>query len=138
MKYLLDTCIISYFFRALPNVVENFKKTKPNDLAISCVTHMEIEFELALNTTRASILRTKCNQLCSMVHILPFEKEEAIIAATIRTKLQKKGKPIGHYDVLIAATAISHKLICVTNNMREFDRIDNLTIENWMEETMLT
>lgn len=134
MKYLLDTCIVSYFFRAVPNVLAHLEKTKPDDLAISCITYMEIEFGLALNIARASILKAKWDQFCSMIHILPFKNEDAIIAATIRAKLQKAGRPIGYYDVLIAATAIRHQLICVTNNVREFDRIVDLKLENWFEE----
>ncbi len=136
MKYLLDTCIISYFFKALPAVLENFQARSPGDLAMSSITFMEIEFGLELNSARAKKLRPKWLALSSIIHVLPFESEDAIIAGTLRSKLQKGGNTIGAYDVLIAATALRHNLICVTNNTREFERIMELKIENWMETTL--
>lgn len=132
MKYLLDTCIVSYFFRRIPNVISNFESQEPGDLAISSITFMEIEFGLELNPERAKKLKPIWMQLNSIINVLPFEDEDAIIAASIHAKLQKKGIKIGAYDVLIAATALKNKLICVTNNMREFDRIMELRLENWI------
>ncbi|WP_375330247.1 PIN domain-containing protein [Candidatus Tisiphia endosymbiont of Nemotelus uliginosus] len=63
--------------------------------------------------------------------ILPFNDGTAIIAAAIRALLKQQGKPIGAYDVLIAATALEHKIICVTNNLSEFQRIKELELLDW-------
>lgn len=135
MIYLLDTCIVSYFFKGHSGVIAHFQSNTPEDLAISTVTAFEIEFGLALDPIRAKKLKTKWDQLRKLIHILPFEEADAKYAAKIRSVLQKKGKPIGCYDVMIAATALRHHLICVTHNTKEFKRVDELQIENWAVES---
>lgn len=69
--------------------------------------------------------------LCALVTVLPFSLREAKIAASIRFDLEQKGKPIGHYDVLIAATALQQNAVLITNNTREFSRIEALKIKDW-------
>ena len=65
--------------------------------------------------------------------ILPFGPAEASEYGEIRTYLQKQGTPIGPMDTLIAAHARSEGLILVTNNIREFERVPDLELENWTE-----
>ena len=77
-------------------------------------------------TTREAVLG-----FLNDVEALAFTKDEANVAARIRTNLQKAGQPIGAYDILIAATALTHKLVLVTSNEKEFSRIPDLAIENW-------
>jgi len=62
---------------------------------------------------------------------LPFGLKEAKSAAEIRVNLEKTGRPIGGYDVLIAAIAITHGAILVTHNTQEFDRIKYLQVADW-------
>lgn len=135
MIYLLDTCIISYFFKGHSGVIAHFQSNKPDDLAISSITAFEIEFGLELDPLRAKKLRPKWDQLRKLIHILSFEESDAQYAAKIRSDLQKKGKSIGYYDVMIAAAALRHHLICVTHNTREFTRVSDLQLENWALET---
>jgi tRNA(fMet)-specific endonuclease VapC len=70
-------------------------------------------------------------EMCSLVNILPFAKKEAKASAQIRAGLEKKGTPIGPYDVMIAGTAVSQQGILITNNVNEFKRVPRLKIENW-------
>lgn len=63
--------------------------------------------------------------------MLPFGNQEACFSASIRAKLEKKGTPIGPYDLLIAGTTLAHQGILVTNNTKEFNRVSELKIENW-------
>ncbi|MFM6254402.1 MAG: PIN domain-containing protein, partial [Dolichospermum sp.] len=65
------------------------------------------------------------------ITVLNFTLQEAEKAAEIRSILKIAGSPIGSYDVLIAATALSHNLMIITSNVREFQRVPNLQIENW-------
>src|SRR5262245_26461699 len=106
MKYLLDTCIISYLFKAVPEVVDAFKAKSPEELAITTLSVMEIEYGLALNATRAGKFGPKWKEFISIINLLSFETEDAILAASLRAILHKKGQPIGAYDVLIAAVAL--------------------------------
>lgn len=63
--------------------------------------------------------------------MLPFDSHEAHCSALIRADLEKKGTPIGPYDLLIAGIAVAHQGILVTNNTKEFNRVPELKLENW-------
>lgn len=92
---------------------------------------MEIQYGLALNPARASKIQPAIQGILDSIHIVEFGSPEAAQAAQIRQALNTKGTPIGAYDVLIAATAFTKGLITVTANVREFERVAGLTIENW-------
>ena len=72
-----------------------------------------------------------CPQICADLTSLPFEAKAAQICGQIRVKLQAKGTPIGAYDLQIAAIALANNLTLVTHNTREFERIENLALEDW-------
>lgn len=131
MKYLLDTCVLSDFARGEANSVAQVTATPPDLVAISVVTEMEIEFGLALNPARARRLAPVMHALLQAVSILPYDSEDARATATLRAALQKKGRPIGAYDALIAGCALARGLVLVTSNEKEFGRIGGLRIENW-------
>lgn len=67
----------------------------------------------------------------SPVTILPFDSYAAEEYGNIKTELEKTGSPIGPMDLLIAAHARAKQLVVVTNNTREFDRVEGLTVEDW-------
>ncbi|WP_257236091.1 PIN domain-containing protein [Nostoc sp. 'Peltigera malacea cyanobiont' DB3992] len=92
---------------------------------------MEIKYGLAINPQRALKIQSLVEALFGSITILPFSVEEAEQAAQIRSILKTAGTPIGSYDVLIAATAVTHDHIVVTSNIREFQRVNSLQIENW-------
>jgi len=69
--------------------------------------------------------------LLGAVSIFPYGLEDARATAMLRASLQKKGRPIGTYDVLIAGCALARGLVLVTSNEREFSRVGGLRIENW-------
>lgn len=72
-------------------------------------------------------------EFISPLEVLDFTNEDAVIYGRIRAELEKHGKLIGAMDLLIASIAISRELILVTNNTREFSRISDLKVENWVE-----
>ena len=130
--YLLDTNTLIYFFKGLGNVPEKMLSESPKDIAIPAIVVLELEYGI----TKSNAPKKRQQQLaeiCSLVKILPFGAVEAKQAASIRTKLEKKGTPIGPYDLLIAGTALSHNAALVTNNVKEFSRVPKLQIENWFE-----
>ena len=75
--------------------------------------------------------KEQLEQLSGTVNMLPFGKKEAEQAAAIRARLERQGLPIGPYDVLIAATALSNHCTLVTHNAKEFSRVEGLQIEDW-------
>jgi tRNA(fMet)-specific endonuclease VapC len=70
-------------------------------------------------------------ELCALVEVLAFGNEEAKTSAAIRAALEKKGTPIGPYDVMIAGTVLSKQGVLVTNNTKEFRRVPKLKIVDW-------
>lgn len=74
---------------------------------------------------------TQLNDFTSQVQVFPFGKAQAESAAEIRADLELRGKPIGPYDILIAATARSHDATLVTHSIREFNRVPDLKIVDW-------
>ncbi len=131
MKYLLDTCTVSDFVKGRPGVLSRIKATVPNLLAISSITLMEIEFGLALNPHRARKLAPVINAFLGSITTFSFDEADSLAAAGVRASLQRKGKSIGSYDVLIAGCGLARGLIVVTSNVTEFQRVGGLIVENW-------
>jgi tRNA(fMet)-specific endonuclease VapC len=131
MAYLLDTCVLSDFVKGEQNTLNQLKSISPTDLFISSLTVMEIKYGLAINPAKAIKIQPLIETFLISITVLNFTSQEAEKAAEIRSILKIAGSPIGSYDVLIAATALSHNLMIVTSNVREFQRVPNLQIENW-------
>jgi len=133
MSYLLDTCVISDFFKKQPSVLKRFKEASPEELHLSALTIMEIEFGLKLHAEREKKIRPLWEELLTWITTLPYSKECAVATASIRADLKHRGLPVGAYDLLIGGTALAHNLIMVTSNRDEFDRMPGLTVEDWRD-----
>ena len=131
MKYLLDTCTVSDFVKGQPGVLARIKATSPNQIVVSSITRMEIDYGLALNSARAKKLSPLLDVFFAVTHTVAFDAPDAHAAAAIRAALKRKGQPIGAYDVLIAGSGVARGLIVVTSNVDEFARVSGLQIENW-------
>jgi tRNA(fMet)-specific endonuclease VapC len=129
--YILDTNTLIYFFKGVGNVADNLLAVSPKDIGIPAVVLYELEYGIARSTSPKK--RTKqLEELCALVEVLAFGSEEAKTSATIRASLEKKGTPIGPYDVMIAGTVLSKQGILVTNNTKEFRRVPKLKIIDWL------
>ncbi|MBE7422355.1 MAG: type II toxin-antitoxin system VapC family toxin [Zoogloeaceae bacterium] len=131
MTWLLDTCTVSDFVKGQAGVLARLKTTPPQSISISAVTRMEIEYGLQLHPARTEKLAPVIDAFLASITVLPFENADAKAAGTIRAVLQKRGRPIGAYDIMIAGTALTRGLTVVTSNVGEFDRIEGLRVENW-------
>jgi len=131
MAYLLDTCVVSDFVKGEQNTLNKLKLISPTDLFISSLTVMEIKYGLAINPAKAIKIQPLIETFLISITVLNFTSQEAEKAAEIRSILKIAGSPIGSYDVLIAATAVTYNHIVVTSNVGEFQRVPNLLIENW-------
>ena len=132
MKYMLDTNICIYAIKNKPEKVLNTLKEKMNDgICISAITLAElahgVEKSAAREKNRAALLR-----FLTILTVLPFDDLAAAEYGEVCADLQRKGTPIGTMDMLIAAHAKTEGLILVTNNTREFERVQGLTLENWV------
>lgn len=131
MKYLLDTCVISDFIRGEQGILRRVKSEQPNNLAISSITWMEIQYGLKLNPERAKKIKAAIIGLCESIHILPYGYKDGTFTASVRATLKTSGMPIGPYDVMIAGCALNHGLILITSNTDEFERVAGLSLEDW-------
>lgn len=131
MNYLLDTCVVSDFFKKIPAVVKHFEMISPEKIHVSTITVMEIEYGLRLNLEREKKIQPLWKALLKYIHIMPYSAKCAIASASIRADLKSKGLPMGPYDVLIAGTSLAHNMILVTSNIGEFKRIQEFLVEDW-------
>ena len=131
MNYLLDTCTISDFFKKIPSVVKNFQEITPNQLYVSTISIMEIEFGLKLHLEKEIKIRPLWCEFLKLIQPVFFSLKCAEATSHIRSDLKKKGNLIGPYDLLIAGTAMANNLIVVTPNMKEFNRISEIKIVDW-------
>lgn len=134
MKYMLDTNICIYAIKHKPpEVIKNFIKHDPDHICVSSITYSElmhgVEKSQAMERNRAAI-----TLFLSSISILPFDNYAAEEYGKVRAELERKGTPIGPMDMLIVGHARSERLILVTNNTREFVRVENLEIEDWTQE----
>lgn len=133
MKYMLDTNICIYVIKNKPpTVLQRFRDHQNDGLCISAITLAElvhgVEKSEQQEKNAAALLH-----LIDLLKVIPFDDHAAYEYGKICAYLQKQGTPIGTMDMLIAAHARLHAFILVTNNVREFSRVPNLTVENWYE-----
>ena len=130
--YILDTNTLIYFFKGMGKVAERFLSTSPHEIAIPSIVLYELELGIAKSSSPEK-RQVQLKEICSLVEVLQFDVKEARSSALVRAQLEKKGTPIGAYDVLIAGTALAHRGVLVTNNTKEFTRVAELKLENWFK-----
>ena len=129
--YLLDTNICIYVIRRRPtHVVDRLIAHDPREVAISSVTLAELEFGVEKSTAQIRN-RAALELFLAPLQVLAFDAGAAKRYGAIRADLERKGRPIGGLDLMIAAHALAVEAILVTNNPREFTRVPRLRIENW-------
>jgi tRNA(fMet)-specific endonuclease VapC len=133
MKYMLDTNICIYLIKKRPEgVLHTLHRRVRQGIGISSITLSELEFGVQLSQ---HVEQNSINLLRFLVEfdILSFDEAAAREYGKIRAVLQRSGKLIGNMDMLIAAHAKALGAVLVTNNEREFNRVDGLTTENWVQ-----
>lgn len=134
MKYMLDANIIAYAINKRPEtVLARLTAHDPEDICISAVTLAELEFGVC-KSSRPEQNRLALMAFLARIQILPFDADAAREYEDIRQALSKRGNLIGANGLLIAAHARAKGLTLVTNNEREFSRVDRLRLENWAAE----
>ena len=133
MKYLLDTNICIYLIKKRPpSVIAKFNEHSVGDIGVSSLTVAEIAYGVQKSQRRTQN-REALLQFLSPLVISEFDANAAFIYGQIRAELESQGTPIGSLDMLIAGHAVSLEVTLVTNNEREFSKVPDLVIENWME-----
>lgn len=131
VRYLLDTNICIYIAKHNPPAVrERFSRHTADELAMSVVTLGELRFGAEKSQSRERALAV-IGQLESTIQIAPLTEAVGEHYGQIRAALQQRGQMIGNNDLWIAAHARAEGWILVTNNEREFVRVEGLQVENW-------
>jgi tRNA(fMet)-specific endonuclease VapC len=131
-RYLLDTNICIYIKNHRPaEVLARFSKLPPGKVAMSAITYGELCFG-AEKSSKPKETRHILEQLVSLIPVLALDEAASMQYGKIRQLRQASGKLIGNNDLWIASHAIASKLILVTNNVTEFERVPGLKVENWV------
>ena len=134
MKYMLDTDICIYIIKHRPELVaRRFRKTPVEDLCISAITYAEL-MNGAKKSAQVEANIAKLTELARELRVLPFDVDAATVYGDVRSRLERRGEVIGANDLLIAAHALQQGLILVSNNEKEFCRVEGLRLENWADD----
>ena len=133
MTYMLDTNICIYIIRKKPTLVlEKFKAAKDSGIVISSITLAELLYGIS-KSSFPERNKLHLNQFLSFIDIVDYGYTSARHYGQIRTDLETKGQVIGPLDMLIASHALALDLTLVTNNLKEFQRVPSLKLENWCD-----
>ena len=128
---LLDTNICIYIINTKPpEVLAHFHRYRLGDIGISSVVAAELAYGVAKSQSRRN--RAALEMFLAPLEIMPFDENAVWKYGELRAELERQGTPIGSLDTMIAAHALSLDAILVTNNMREFERVSGLRLENWV------
>ena len=131
-RFLLDTNILSYTQKKRPPaVLARFEKLQPGEAVMSVISLGEMVYGASRSARKVELL-TQLNQLRRFLQVAPLPEAAAEAYGAIRAELEHRGRLIGNNDLWIAAHAVASSLTLVTNNEKEFARIDGLAIENWV------
>jgi len=135
LRYLFDTNICIYIAKQKPlHVLTKFEELVIGEAGMSTVTYGEL-FYGAQKSQHPQKNTTLLQELASLIPPLPLSTDVGKHYGQVRSKLEKSGTPIGNNDLWIAAHALSLNVILVTNNLKEFNRIPHLKLENWAQPT---
>jgi len=132
MRYLLDTNICIYVIKQRPiHVLQRFYQEEPSQIGLSSMSLFELQYGVS-KSSKPEQNATALQAFILPLIILNFDQETAVHAGIIRAQLEQQGQIIGAYDLLIAAHALQHNLVLVSHNVKEFQRVPNLKLENWV------
>ena len=131
MKYLQDTNICIHFFRGQFDLIDKIQEIDLQNCAISEITLAELAYGAENSPDPKKNLKL-IDRFAEQVKILPIFNAINIYAKE-KARLRKKGTMVSDFDILIASTSIANGLIMVTENIKDFERISNIRIENWVK-----
>jgi len=113
-------------------IIHKFKQFDVGEIGVSTITVSELQYGVSKSKNRR-LNEQRLEEFLSPLEILPYDETAASIYGDIRLQLERYGVPIGPLDLLIAAHTLSRNLVLITNNEKEFKRIKNLKVENWIK-----
>ena len=136
MTYLLDTDILSNLLKRTPStlLITKLASVPPDQQFTSSITLGELHYVAHRIPERTSyLLQQLAETLLPNLPVLPFNSAAAVSYGELRAELERRGTPLGDADLRIGAIALARGLVVVTGNVRHFQRIPELLVENWLE-----
>ena len=133
MRFMLDTTLCKHIIKEKPDkVLRKLQMQRIGDVVISSITVLELA-RCAFRSNSADQNRDALNAFLMPLEIMPFDHRAAFKCGKVRALLEKKRKSMDMADVLVASHAMSLSVILATNRVREFRKIPDLQLENWLE-----
>ena len=129
-RYMLDADTVSYALRGHGQVGARLLQHPPSEVCISAITLAELNF--GAQAKRSQKIRRAIRRFTNDIAVVPFDEASADRFGVVAAALAARGQPIGLYDTLVAAQALSLGLTVVTDNTRHFSRVPELAVENWV------
>lgn len=134
--YYLDTCICVEFLRGrLAYGYQVMRKSRRSEFKIPAIVAAELWFGAA-HSNDAEKQKRIVEAFLDAFEIIPFDFACAKAYGELRQRLSSEGRLIGDRDMMIAATALAHEAVLVTRNIKEFNRVPDLKLEEWAEEDL--
>lgn len=127
---MLDTDTVSFALRGQGGVADRLLDYPPSEICISSICLAELRFGADARQSRK--LHRLIDTFVATVAVAPFDQTAADQFAPVAASLKRRGEPIGTFDTLMAAHALSLGLTLVTNNAQHFTRVPGLRTENWL------
>jgi tRNA(fMet)-specific endonuclease VapC len=127
---MLDTDTVSFALRGQGRVAARLLEHRPSELCISSITLAELRYGAEARQSRQ--LHRLISTFVEPIEVMSFDQSAAARFGGLAASLARRGEPIGTFDTLIAAHALSLRLTFVTNNIQHFRRVPGLATENWV------
>lgn len=128
-RFVLDTDSVSYALRGEGNVGDRIRAHRPSELCVSAITLAELRF--GADRKRSKRLHALIDAFIQDVEVAAFDDAAAVAFGRLGNILAERGTPIGDFDVLIAAHAVTLGCVLVSNNIKHFSKVPGLRVENW-------
>lgn len=129
---LLDTNICIYIINQKPaHVLARFREHKAGDIGLSAVVASELAYGVSKSGSQRNMQALQ--MFLAPLDVLAFDEQVVWQYGKLRAQLERQGTPIGAMDTMIAAHALALDAVLVTNNLREFERVPGLRLQNWAD-----
>ena len=135
--YLLDTDTVIFSLKGHAAVKRNLQEHLHDPMKVSVVTLMELYYG-AYKSQKVESNLAKVKTIESTLEVVPLGTESAEIFGIYKSNLEEVGTPLDDFDLVLASCALAHNLTLVTNNTKDFERIEGLKVTNWTVSTMVT
>lgn len=130
LRYMLDTDTVSFALRGQGDVADRILAHNPSEICVSAITVAELRF--GAERRKSGKLHRLIDTFLSSITVAPFDEECGAQFGVLANKLADRGEPIGEADTYIAAHAMTIKVVLVTNNVKHFEKVAGLKVENWL------